>query len=82
MSSARPDTAVTIGDDEVLVTVVRHGLSSGGAFGCWHVYLLTRTGPTNIGLIVEFTVGGTATSGSDYVALVPTCSFFLARVTQ
>ena len=38
-------------------------------------FTLTRTGPTDKPLVVKYTVGGTATAGSDYVALPGTISF-------
>jgi hypothetical protein len=36
------------------------------------IYTFTRTGPTTTSLSVSFTVGGTATLGTDYTGIVPT----------
>jgi hypothetical protein len=87
------DAAYTIGDDdEATVTIVDNDVlptvevaasdatatEAGPTTGA---YTLTRTGDLTNTLAVDYTVTGTATSGSDYVALSGTATFAAASAT-
>jgi surface-anchored protein len=63
--------AVTVVPPEVSVEVVANAAEPGTN----GVLRFTRTGPTGASLTVNYTVGGTATAGTDYAALSGTVTF-------
>ena len=70
-SVGTPGTAtLTIADDDVAtVTVTATDAAASEAGSDPATFTLTRTGATTASLNVQYSVGGTATSGSDYSAL-------------
>lgn len=66
---------VSIEDNDTLVSVIATdaiATESGGDLG---TFTLTRLGSTSTALTVPYTVAGTATAGTDYVALIGTATF-------
>ena len=63
---------VTIASDDVALPTVTLAATTGTATEAGPVpgvFTVTRTGSTAAALAVSYTVGGTATAGSDYTAL-------------
>ena len=75
-------TDYTLGDDEATVTIADEpltvaviALSDGAEGGSNPVFRFMRFGDLSEELVVEYTVGGTATSGTDYTALAGSVTF-------
>jgi uncharacterized protein YjlB len=77
------EATVTIVDNDVLPTieVAASDATATEAGPTTGAYTLTRTGDLTNTLAVDYTVTGTATSGSDYVALSGTATFAAAAST-
>jgi uncharacterized protein YjlB len=77
------EATVTIVDNDVLPTieVAASDATATEAGPTTAAYTLTRTGDLTNTLAVDYTVTGTATSGSDYVALSGTATFAAAAST-
>ena len=69
---------VTISDDDATVTVAATDATAGEPSDSG-TFTFTRAGYTAGALTVNFTVGGTATSGTDYTAMGTTVSFLPGR---
>jgi hypothetical protein len=65
---ASSSATVTIADAPVpVVTVVATDAAAAEAGTDTGTFTISRTGPTDLALTVNYTIGGTATAGSDYV---------------
>ena len=63
------DTVTIVDNDPVVVTIVATDPTASETGPNTGTFTVTRTGPTGSALTVDCTVAGTATAGSDYVAL-------------
>ncbi|MBI2933792.1 MAG: hypothetical protein HYY16_19280, partial [Planctomycetes bacterium] len=63
------DVTVTNNDNEPEVTVTASDASASEPGADTGTFTITRTGSTGSDLTVDFTVGGTATSGTDYTSI-------------
>jgi hypothetical protein len=70
-------------DDPPVITVAATDATAGepGTGQGSGTFTFTRTGPTTSSLVVTYTVGGTATSGSDYTAIGTTVTFGAGSAT-
>lgn len=76
-NAAQRASTVTIADNEPTVTIAARDAAAGEVFtGTANpgVFRITRTGGTTGSLVVNYTIGGTATGGDDYTTLSGTAT--------
>ena len=74
-------TVAIIDDEAVSVSIVATDATAAESGGDTGTFTLTRTGDSTNALNVNFTIGGTATSGSDYTAITTPATFPAGQAT-